>query len=208
MDARKQFLGHIKQVFTPVLKADGFAVNGRTYRRVRGEVIHVVALQGAITGGRCCVCLGIHLGFLPCVGSTGPTDASKIQEQDCEFRRRLAPPGESDSWWNYGMTEREAKESVESICQVYQEVGEPYFRQFSTFPEDFTRVTPATLATTVGDLPFPVGGTLGRRLLALSRIALRVGRTSDARSFAELGIANAGQATFLKNAFKQIIATV
>ena len=205
MNARKQFDTQIKQVFTPILQADGFVVNGNTSRRVIGEVIHVLALQGSIQGGQCCICLGIHLGFLPSVG-TAAIDPEKIEEPECEFRTRLAPPGKSDAWWNYGATESEARESAESITQFYQQFGAPYFRRFSSFPDDFTSVTPEMFVNG-GALPFPLGGTFVRRALALARIAKRVGRTDEARQFAEAGLARVGPAASLKPAFRQIIAS-
>ena len=203
MTSREQFLNQIKQVFTPVLKADGFTGRGITYRRVFGEVIHVLTLQGSVSGGRCCVCLGIHLSFLPAQGSLAPPDPKSIDEPSCEFRTRLTPPGQSDAWWSYGSSEQEAKESAESILQLYQHVGAPYFQRFSTFPEDFTRVTPAML-TADSELPFPP--TDGEACLALARIAQRVGRNDEARQFAEIGLARVGRATSLKYWFKQIIA--
>jgi hypothetical protein len=205
MDSRKQFHNQIKQVFVPVLKADGFSGSGNTYRRVIGDVIHVVALQGSVSGGKCCVCLGIHLSFLSGSGAPSASDPTKIEEPDCEFRTRLKPSGQSDAWWPYGTTEQEARESSESICSLYQQAGAPYFQRFSSFPDDFNRVTPAMLAAQ-GELPFPAGGTFVRLALALARIAQRTGRYEDARQFAEAGLARVGPAVSLKNAFKQIIS--
>ncbi|KAF0180632.1 MAG: hypothetical protein FD161_726 [Limisphaerales bacterium] len=205
MDARNQFLAQIKQVFAPVLRADGFTGSGSTYRRVTGDVIHIVALQGSVSGGKCCACLGVHLSFLPGQGSLTPPDLKTIEEPDCEFRARLSPPGQSDAWWPYGTTEQEARESAEAIRGLYEQVGAPFFQRFSTFPEDFTRVTPAMLAVG-GELPFPAGCTFVRLALALARIAQRVGRTDEARQFAEAGLARVGPATSLKHAFRQIIS--
>lgn len=159
MDCRKQFLAQIKKVFAPVLRADGFTGNGDTFRCVAGDVIHVVAMQGSVSGGKCCVCLGIHLSFLPGQGSANSPNPNTIEEPACEFRKRLAPLGQSDAWWPYGTSDQEAKESAESICQLYQQIGAPYFQRFSTFPEDFTRVTPSLLVAG-GELPFPSGCTL------------------------------------------------
>jgi hypothetical protein len=205
MDSRKQFLAQIKQVFVPVLKADGFTGSGNTYRRVTGDVIHVLTLQGSVSGGRCCVCLGIHLSFLPGQGSLSAPDPKIIDVPDCEFSSRLTPLGQSDAWWPYGVSEDEARESAESICRLYQQIGAPYFQRFSTFPEDFTRVTPAML-TAGGELPFPSGGTFVQLALALARIAQRVGRVEDARQFAETGLERVGAAVALKPAFRKIIA--
>jgi hypothetical protein len=205
VNERGQFHSLVKQVLKPALVADGFRVSGNVYRRTYGAVIHVIALQGSIHGGQCCVCLGIHLTFLSPVGATGGCDPAKITEPECEFRSRLAPAGQSDYWWSYGATEQEARASAESIIGLYREVGVPYFRQFSSFPDDFVRVTPSIFASSA-PVPFPKGGTLVRRALALSRIALRTGRIVDAKQFAEIGLAHVGPAVGLKNEFRKILA--
>ena len=138
------------------------------------------------------------------MGSGGLPDAEKIEEPECEFRTRLAPIGQSDAWWTYGGTEREAAASAQSILDLYRAVGVPYFARFSRFPEDFSQVTPSMLAGD-GQLPFPAGGTFVRRALALSRIAMKTAKAADARSFAEIGLARVGPAVSLKKAFRDLI---
>lgn len=201
MTERDQFHSQVKLLLKPALVADGFRASGTTYRRTLGEVIHVIALQGSVHGGQCCVCLGIHLTFFP-----GGADPSKISEPDCEFRTRLAPPEQADHWWSYGATEQQARASAESILRLYREGGVPYFQSFSTFPDDFVRVTPPMLASDA-PLPFPGRSTEVRRALALSRIALHAGRITDAKQFAEFGLARVGPAIALKNEFRKILAT-
>ena len=204
MKERKQFHSQVKQVLTPALVADGFRASGTTYRRTLGEVIHVIALQGDRHGGQCCVCLGVHLTFLPTVMSSA-CDPASIEEPECEFRSRLAPADHTDCWWSYGATEQEARASAESILRLYREVGVPYFGRFSTFPDDFTRVTPPMLSSGSA-LPFPGTGTFVRRALALGRIGVHTGRTTDAKQFAEIGLAHLGLGTALKGEFQKILA--
>ena len=204
MNKRDQFHSLVKQILKPVLVGDGFRASGNIYRRTRGEVIHVLALQGSIHGGQCCVCLGIHLAFLPTVGAAGACDPTRITEPECEFRSRLAPAKQSDCWWSYGATEQEARASAESVIRLYREVGGPYFGRFACFPDDFVRVTPSRFASGA-PVPFPKGGTIVRRALALSRISLRTGRTIDAKQFAEIGLAHVGPAIGLKNEFLAIL---
>lgn len=201
MNERDQFQSQVKRLLKPALIADGFRGSGNTYRRILGEVVHIVALQGSKHGGQCCVSLGIHLTFFP-----GSPDAAEITELDCEFRTRLAPPGQSDCWWSYRGTEQEARAAAESILRLYREVGAPYFQSFSIFPDDFIRVTPPMLASNV-ELPFPRGNTKVRRALALCRIALRAGRRADARQFAAFGLAHIGPAIGLKDEFNKVLAT-
>lgn len=204
MDARSRFHEHVKQILTPALRAEGFHVSGTTYRRSIGEVLHVVNLQGSTKGGQCCVNLGIHLTFLPAAGSSAVKETKTIEEMDCAFRRRLTPAGQSDAWWAYGECDSEASEAVRSILNLHQSVGAPYFRNFSRFPEDFGKVTPEMLTGNV-ELPFPPAGTFVGQTLSLSRIAMRIGRPTDARVFAEIGLARIGPAVGLMKAFKSII---
>lgn len=200
MNERDQFHSQVKLLLKPAFVADGFRPSGTTYRRTLGEVIHVIALQGSVHGGQCCVCLGIHLTFFP-----GDADPNKITEPDCEFRTRLAPSGQTDCWWSYGATEQEARASAESILRLYREVAVPYFQSFFTFPDDFIRVTPPMLASDA-PLPFPGRSTEVRRALALSRIALHAGHIADAKQFAEFGLTRVGPAIALKNEFRKILA--
>jgi hypothetical protein len=206
VNERQPFQSQVKLVLEPVLVADGFRASGTTYRRSLGEVIHVLTLQGSAHGGQCCVSLGIHLTFLPTVGAAKTCAPSKITDPECEFRTRLAPPGDTDFWWSYGTTEHEARTSAESILHRYREVGVPYFQRFSKFPDDFIRVSPAMLASDA-PLPFPGRNTEVRRALSLSRIALYTGRVADAHQFAEFGLARVGPAVALKNEFRKILST-
>ena len=206
MSERDQFLAKVKQIIKPALLANGFQVSGTTYRRKLGKVIHVVNLQGSRHGGQCCVCLGIHLDFLQTAGSGNICDPAKITEPECEFRLRLAPEGQTDCWWNYGVTEDEAEASVESILQLYREVGLPYFERFATFPDDFVLTKPSMLVSGA-PLPFPGYSTIARQALTLGRIALYTNRIADAKQFAEIGLRHVGPATGLINEFHKILAT-
>ena len=205
MNEREQFHSQVKQILKPALIADGFRATGTTYHRKLGDVIHVITIQGSVYGGRCCVCLGIHLTFLPTMGSSSVCDPAKISEPECEFRLRLTPHGQADCWWSYGVAVQEARASVEAILHLYREVAVPYFGRFSSFPADFIRVAPSMLANDT-PLQFPGHSTIVRHALALSRIALHTGRTADAKQFAEIGLAHVGHAITLKNELQKIIS--
>ena len=205
MNERDQFLAEVKNILRPVLKAEGFRASGNVvFRRKFGEVIHVLTIQGSRHGGQCCVCLGVHLLFLPVIGSGSICDPDKITEPECEFRSRLAPLGMSDFWWKYGSNEEEARLSVSSLLQIYLEVGLPYFQKFSNFPEDFTKITPDMLLNGITE-PFPRNTTMARRALALSRIYIHLGRIDEAKQFAEFGLEHVGPAIALKSEMQKII---
>lgn len=200
-----QFQNQLKVVLTPALKSEGFRQSGTTYRRTIGDVVHVIQVQSSRDGGQCCVCLGIHLTFLPTVGSNAPCDPKSIKEPECEFRSRLKPEGQSDHWWSYGTTEAEATTSVCSILDLYQQHGAPYFGRFSSFPDDFAQVTRETPDDKIASL-FPRCFTSVRRDLALARIYGHIGDRLSAQFFAARGLAAAGQATALKSAFSPFLS--
>ena len=204
MNERQMFQAQVKAILTPALKSDGFRQAGPTFRRVIGEVIHVINLQGSIRGGQCCVCLGIHLSFLPTVGTNAPCESLKITEPECEFQSRLTPEGQNDHWWSYGTSEQEAVDSVRSIVEMYRLRAVPYFDQFSCFPADFTRVTPDTPDEQLAS-HLPPFLTSVRRDLALARIFGHLGDTASAHSYASRGLAAVGSAVALKPAFRLFI---
>src|SRR5262245_47071901 len=91
-DSYSEFHTLLTERFVPLLRSDGFVGTGTTFRRLNGEAIHVVNIQGFRYGGRCCVNQAVHYTFMPTLGE-GSVDAKKIKEYQCEFRSRLAEPG-------------------------------------------------------------------------------------------------------------------
>ena len=183
-----EFREQLKTKLAPMLRADGFVGSGVTFRRLRGEVIHLLHVQGSTYGGSCCVSLAIHLTFLPTLVGR-PTDSKKITENHCEFRKRLAPEGQSDCWWKYGSDEHEATRSVDDLVDLIRRVALPHFDRFGKFPQCFENISPLVLAS--GDfraLPGNMGAP--RAALVMARISAHLGRPDRAREFAEVGLAS------------------
>jgi hypothetical protein len=204
MNQKQLFQAQVKTTLAPELEVDGFKQSGLTFRRVVGEVAQVVNLQSSRDGSQFCVCLGIHLLFLPVAGISALGDPQSITEPECEFRRRLAPQGQNDFWWPCGPIGDESSQSVVSVLNLYREQGKPYFAKFSEFPADFTRVTTATAEADYLDL-FPPCSTEVRRDLALARINQKLGNTDAAHFFANRGLARVGPAVALKSAFRSLL---
>jgi hypothetical protein len=55
MDPYERFYNLLKRDFFPLLRADGFKRSGNTCRRVKGDRIDVINVQGSRYGGKCCV---------------------------------------------------------------------------------------------------------------------------------------------------------
>jgi len=200
--SKAQFATELKISFYPRLRAAGFAGSGQHFCRVRGEVLQAVNLQGNRHGGSCAVNLGIHLAFLPVVAGDLP-DSHGIQEIACEFRRRLAGPGMSDAWWNYGDSTAETTASVASLSEMFFAVADPWFERFSTAVAvadvlNHARISSGTFCPELAYLA-PV-----RAALTGARIHAHLGHGDESRRLATWGLANLGQASALKDALEKL----
>src|SRR5262249_12249797 len=119
MSAYERFHQLLKCGLSPLLRAEGFKGTGATFRRMKGERIDIVNIQGSRYGGECCVNVAVHFSFLPTAGGSVP-DLKKLKEYECAFRDRLHESGESDHWWTYGASEAEAETSVASLIDMYK----------------------------------------------------------------------------------------
>ena len=55
MDARAVFFDVLKSEFAPKLRELGFSGSGQHFRRVRGEIINAINIQGNKYGNSCAV---------------------------------------------------------------------------------------------------------------------------------------------------------
>ena len=204
MDARQRFYKALRRTLFPLLRSQGFVGKGTTFRRLNGEVIQVLNIQGSIYGGQCCVNLAIHLTFLPAAGGD-QVDPESIVESQCEFRTRLAPAGLSDYWWEYGKTEVQAEASVSHMVELYQSRGAPYFERHRSFPGPFGSITPQQLeADDFGDFPIPIGGPV-QAAVTMVRIAQYLGRKDQAKEFARIALSRWERGTALRAELEQIL---
>lgn len=203
MDAYKRFHDLLTREFIPLLRANGFKGSGTTFRRVAGERLDVVNVQGSMYGGQCCVNLATHFLFLPSEGGGGITDPKKYLESHCAFRDRLHEAAEGDHWWTYGKTDAESEVSVACLVDLYSRRGGLFFGEFEPFPDVFERIVPGRLDA--GDLTgMPTRGSVLRAALLLARVMLHLGRREKCREFAEIGLRHLGRAVGLKGELEQL----
>jgi hypothetical protein len=203
MEASERFHQLLKRDFSPLLRADGFKGSGKTFRRVKGERIDVINVQGSRYGGQGCVNLAVHFFFLPSEGGGRVTDPKKFKEYDCAFRERLHEANEADHWWTYGSSDAEAEVSVASLVDMYRRRGALFFDRFEPFPEVFERIMPAEL--NAGDfsiLPARMTGVYAA--LTMARIMKHLARQEKSRAFAEVGLQHLGQAVGLKTELERL----
>lgn len=203
MGGYETFHDFLKKNFSPLLRAEGFKGSGTTFRRIKGEAIHIINIQGSKWGGECCVNLAVQFLFLPTtIGQ--PVDQKKLRHSACEFRSRLHLPGESDHWWAYGTTETEFHSSATDLINTYRRWGRTYFEQFEPFPDVFEKITPADLES--GDLSKlpPLGTPFVRIALTMARIMIHLKRLERCREFANVGLRHLGNASGLKAELEQL----
>src|SRR5262245_39873927 len=94
----------VSAVLAPRLREDGFKGTGRAYRRVIDGWIHALGVQAWRSGGSFCIEIGVHPIALPDVVDR-PIDPKRATVYDCIFRRRLAPLGSEDMWWEHDGSE-------------------------------------------------------------------------------------------------------
>ena len=197
MDGSERFYQLLKTEFAPLLRAEGFRGSGNTFRRMNGDRIDIVNVQGSQAGGKCCVNLAVHFAFLPSEGGSPVTDPKKLNEYDCTFRDRLFGGSESDHWWAYGASEAEAEVSVARLIDMYQRRAGSFFRRFEPFPAVFERITPAQIDA--GDFSkMPAERTRVGAALTMARIMKHLGRPDECREFSIVGLKHLGRAVGLK----------
>ena len=197
MDAYERFHQLLKHNFSPLLRTDGFKGSGNAFRRVKGDRIDIVSIQGSRYGGQCCVNVAVHFSFLPSEGGGRITDPKKLKEYDCTFRDRLHEASESDHWWTYGASAAEAEASVADLVDMYRRRGALFFAKFEPFPDVFERITPAELDAG-GSCNMVLAMTGVYAALTMARIMEYLGRHERCREYAEAGLRHLGQAVGLK----------
>ena len=205
MDAKAVFFDVLKSEFAPKLRELGFSGSGKHFRRVNGEVINAINIQGNNYGDSCAVNLGWHLTFLPVSWRNVLPDTRKIKEIDCELRTRLSPDMKSDYWWKYGGLLDSPTESARHLIATYLNSGEPYFRQYDSIEKIASMISVDEIKRGVYLQVFG-GITDVRAALMMARIHVHLGNVIKAREFAAVGLEHIGGATLLRPELESILA--
>ena len=203
-DTKKVFYGLLRDEFAPKLRELGFKGSGSNFRRVRGEVINTINIQGRRHGGSSAVNLGLHLTFLPVNWKDELPDTKKVKEIDCEFRTRLAPRGRNDYWWKYGGLLDSTSKQISHLVDTYLDVGEPAFSRYDTVEKVANMISIDQIFTDKYIDAFG-GVTEVRAALTMARIHEHLGNFDLARAFAAAGMTNIGRATALKPRFRELL---
>jgi len=191
----------IKDHLSPVLKSDGFFGSGRTFRRISGDLIHVVQVQGSRYGGQFAVNLGIQPRCIPDVAGNSP-DESRIREELCEFRRRLSE-ARRDQWWEHEGSKESMDAAVRAAASVYLAVGRRLFSELSGLESSLHKVTPEQFEA--GQYDFAgFGSTKVRMARSLALMRQSIGNPADANAFARIALASLGNASALRSDLEKL----
>jgi Domain of unknown function (DUF4304) len=192
----------LNRYLAPLLRADGFAGSGRSFRRSNDDFIQVVQIQGSRHGGKFAINLGIQPLNMP--DALGNTDHRKIKEELCEFRGRLTDSeSRDDQWWQHEATAASMDDAVREAASVYEVTGRRILSTLAAKDSPLLTITPAQF--NVGKLNlFGFANTKVRmaRMFALMRSAS--GNPEDAHDFALIALANLGQATGLRKELEEL----
>lgn len=187
-DAKKRFFFAVTERLNPELRRIGFLGSGRNFYRDLGQVVQTLNIQGSRYGDECCVNMGIHIAFLPILG--GPEthrEPPKMRPWACHFQNRLAPSGESDSWWPYkgaGLFGR-PEGSATSLVRTFVNVGAPFLDEFSTLERIMNEFAYESLRDASGILPF-CNVHPDRAAKLMSEVYRYLGNESESARFLEL----------------------
>lgn len=217
MNSKERFFAVLKNEFSPALRRYGFKGSGHRFQREIGEIIHVIGIQTNKYGGSCCVNLGLHLRFLPLTTGKILAQGEKIRAESCEFRWRLAPPGNTDYWWAFeegikshlplGIDGKEVSGSDEQarhLIKIYDAYGETRFQSVMT-------IEAVAQAIRIEDIErgWPVSPlysfTAARAGLTMARIHKYLGDSQQARKFAQAGLSRIDRAKGLQLELEQFL---
>jgi hypothetical protein len=194
----------IKNHFSPLLREDGFAGSGRTFRRTVEDVVQVVNVQSSRYGGEFAINLALQPLAIPDALGNSP-DPKKITESLCEFRRRLAESG-ADQWWQHDATQTGMDRAVREAAEVYVRVGRMLFDGTSGPTSALHAISPAQLEKSKFYLN-GFGTTKVRLALALARLRKANGNLAEAKEFADYGLARVGSAVALRRELEALCAS-
>ena len=202
MTPKDVFFDYLGEQFYPRLKREGFRGAQSTMRRLSGECIHIVNVEGWRYGGERCINVAVAFRFVP------ETDPKRVTEAQCDFGRRLGAAPGSDRWFQFGTTEEEARRAAQTMTDVYFSEAPDFFQRFGRFPDGYTSYTAdCVVHRPLEELP-PLRSrwrSIPRYALFFARMWLHLGDKSRAQEFAQLGLEHLGKATGLKDEFETML---
>jgi hypothetical protein len=163
--------------------------------------IQIVHVQGSRHGGQFAINLGLQPQAVPDLLGNSP-DPKAITENLCEFRKRLSESG-TDRWWTHDGTSASMDTATAAAAQVYVRIGRPFLAMFSgpgspietLTPEDLRRGWHRSIGLATTDI---------RMAYVLAKLRQTERKYSEARAFADFGLAGIGSASRLRDEFESL----
>jgi hypothetical protein len=206
VDAKRVFFDVLKAEFAPRLRALGFNGSGHHFRRVTGEIVNAINIQGNRYGHSCAVNLGLHLTFLPIASCGDLPEARSVREIDCEFRTRLSPDMSGDYWWKYGGLLHSPSKNARHLIETYFGHSEPLFQRYDSVEKIAAMISIDDIKKQGFASAFDEITVVGAAL-AMARVHRHLGNAVLSRDFAAMGLQNLGRATALKDAFEELLSS-
>ena len=181
----------IRKCLAPALREDGFVGSGRRFRRIGGEFITIVHIQGSRWGGSFAINLGIHPASVPLSLGNLP-DLMTVRDVDCAFTRRLSESEASpilDKWWDHDLSTESMDTAIRLATAVYMTVGRKVLSIMIGPDSPFLSITPTQFDE--GQFQF-LGFSSTKVHMARSFAYMRraVGDFEACRAFAKVGLAS------------------
>jgi hypothetical protein len=183
----------IRDQLAPILREEGFAGSGRTFRRTIAGVIQLVNVQAFWFGGRFAVNLSAHPLGLPSVGGK-PVDPKKITEEKCEFRHRLTE-GTANQAWDHDASAEGMAVAMADATAVFKQHSQRFFGLFSGAQSILFTLTPDEFAKEAETLRLFCMGSSIRLAFTFARFRALQGKNAEAAMFARLALSQT-QPTF------------
>ena len=198
------FVQRVKSVLVPDLRAQDFTGRFPSLRRVQGELIHEVFVQGWRYGGQRTVNLSFGFTFIQ------PTHADPTAPET-EYSYRIGTSSGHDRWWQYGSaSEAEAIGLADDMISVFRAEAPGFFGRFKAFPESFTHITAEDFVEApLSYLPPRIGGgrSVARDCWVFMRLWLHLGDATRAKGFAKTGLQHVGKAKALEPDFLKTLGS-
>ena len=179
----------LEQLAGPI-RAWGYRGSGQNYRRVAGDIIFVINFQKSRDGDHFFVNLGGQPTAIQDESDRTPNPKT-AKEYECVFRRRV--PGR----WQQALSTSEILALTKALDDARQ--------GFERSVQEMRELSRDGRAQELFDGRRHTGPT-ARAALVLARLLAADGHSAGARTLAELAIASAGEAVFLRYDAERLVA--
>jgi hypothetical protein len=136
----EEFNELLKQTLHPYLKSLGFKGAKNNYRKHDSPIIQTINLFKDKWGGQTAVNIGVHLDFVPALGTGEILSPAKFTQSHCFIQKNITLPN-GKAWFDFGINTKEAEETIDFIIEAIEGQALPFLDNFNKFPEPFINIS-------------------------------------------------------------------